>query len=263
MKNLINSKWCILGTICAFSIWSHAARASIAYGSVNNFDTVNDTGSEAHGFEIELDDCHSTDITYTYNYNHYGVPNITEDNSVAAHPKVVIRWESKKNPDGTWAAFTAIPAGPIPPTQGHQFTNPAVNFGGEHFGCGYSIQPSAVLYNWLIDGGGVLVHGGAVQVATPTFTYFPPAVGNPVPAVQAVIVPPPPPVPPPLEFGKAIWVKEIKTTTHNNKEVKLRELVSADPDHPERKNWKNGEPDEVEVEWRILQKSSLKPAGGA
>ena len=263
MNAVVNSNWFTLGALCALALWPQPARASIAYGSVNNFDTVNDTGSEAHGFEIELDDCHSTDITYTYNYNHYGVPAISEDNSVAAHPKVLIRWESKKNPDGTWAAYTAIPAGPIPPTQGHQFTNPAVNFGGEHFGCGYRVQPSAVLYNWLIDGGGALVHGGAVQVATPTFTYFPPAVGNPVPAVQAVIVPPPPPVPPPLEFGKAVWVKEIKTTTHNNKEVKLRELVSADPDHPEAKNWKNGEPDQVEVEWRVLQKSSKQANGGA
>ena len=147
-----------------------AQAAGIAYGTVNNFDTVNDTGSVGHGFEIELDDCHSTDITYTYNYNHYGVPTITEDNSVPAHPKVLIRWESKKNADGTWAAYTAIPAGPIPPTQGHQFTNPNVNFGGEHFGCGYRVQPSAVLYNWLIDNGGSLVHGGAVQVSTPTFT---------------------------------------------------------------------------------------------
>ena len=262
MQTVIKSKWFTLGAFCALALWSQPARASIAYGSVNNFDTVNDTGSEGHGFEIELDDCHSTDVTYTYNYNHYGTPNITEDNSVAAHPKVLIRWESKKNADGTWAAYTAIPAGPIAPTQGHQFTNPAVNFGGEHFGCGYRVQPSAVLYNWLIDGGGVLVHGGAVQVATPTFTYFPPAVGNPVPAVQAVIAPPPAP-PPPLEFGKAVWVKEIKTTTHNNNKVKLRELVSADPDHPEAKNWKNGEPDEVEMEWRILQKSSKQANGGA
>ena len=154
------------------------AQASIAYGSINNFDTVNDTGHECHGFEIELDDIHSTDITYTYNYNHYGVSQITEDNSVAGHPKTIIRWESKKNSDGTWAAYTAIPAGPIPPTQGHQFTNPAVNFGVEHFGAGYKAQPSAVLYNWLIDGGsGTLVHGGAVQVSTPTFTYYPPVVG--------------------------------------------------------------------------------------
>jgi len=164
-----------------------SADASIAYGSINNFDTVNDTGHECHGFEIDIEDCHSTDITYTYNYNHYGVPNITEDNSVAGHPKTIIRWESKKNPDGTWAAYTAIPAGPIPPTQGHQFTNPTVNFGGEHFGAGYNKAVGAVSYNWLIDNGaGTLVNGGAVQVSTPTFTYCPPAAG--VAQVQAVMV---------------------------------------------------------------------------
>jgi hypothetical protein len=230
----------LLAVLCAaLTPLASEVQASIAYGSINNFDTVNDTGHECHGFEIELDDCHSTDVTYTYNYNHYGVPEITEDNSVAGHPKVFIKWQSKKNPDGTWAAYTAIPAAPIPPTQGHQFTDPSVNFGGEHFGVGYTVQPAAVLYNWLIDdGSGSLVHGGAVQVATPTFTYYPP-VGNAAPQVQAVIAPPPPPAPPVLEFGKAVWVKEIKTTTHNAEKVKLRELVSADPDHPEKKNWKN------------------------
>jgi Divergent InlB B-repeat domain/Putative Ig domain len=243
-------------------IYPCAARASIAYGSINNFDTVNDTGHECHGFEIELDDCHSTDITYTYNYNHYGVPEITEDNSVAGHPKVFIKWQSKKNADGSWAAYTAIPAGPISPTNGHMFTNPAVNFGGEHFGVGYKVQPSAVLYNWLIDNGsGALVHGGAVQVSTPTFTYFPPVAGAAA-QVQAVIAPPPPPVPPVKEFGKAVWVKEIKTTTHNANKVKLRDLVSDDPDDPNDKNWKNGEPDEVEVEWRILQKKTSAADGG-
>ena len=240
------------------------ARASIAYGSINNFDTVNDTGQQAHGFEIDIEDCHSTAITYTYNYNHYGVPSITEDNSVAGHPKTIIRWESKKKTDGTWASYTAIPAGPIPPTQGHQFTNPAVNFGGEHFGAGYNAAVGKVTYNWLLDNGaGVLVKGGAVQVSTPTFTYYPPVVGVAAPAqVQAVIVPPPPPAPPATEFGPAVWVKEIRTTAHNNNEVKLRDLVSADPADPTAKNWKNGEPDEVEVEWRILQTSSIKPGGG-
>ncbi len=242
---------------------SDAARASIAYGSINNFDTVNDTGSVCHGFEIEIEDCHSTDISYTYNYNHYGVPRIEQDDSIAGHPKCRIRWESKKNADGSWAAYTAIPSGPINPTNGHQFTNPSVNFGGEHFGVGYRVPASVVKYNWLIDNGaGVLVHGGAVQVSTPVFTYYPPVVGNPAPArVQAVIAPPPPPVPPVKQFGKAVWVKEIKTTTHNNKEIKLRELVSDDPVDPNDKSWANGEPDEVEVEWRILQKRNI-PGGG-
>ena len=252
MKTTINSMLIALGTVCA--LLPQPARASIAYGSINNFDTVNDTGHECHGFEIEMDDCHSTDVTYTFNYNHYGAPNITEDNSLAGHPKCVIRWESKRKPDGTWAAFTAIPAGPIPPTNGHMFTNPAVNFGGEHFGAGYRVQPTAVRYNWLIDNdSGTLVPGGAVQVSTPTFTYYPPAPANPIPAVQAVIAPPPPPAPEPKEFGKAVWVKEIRTTSHNPNEVKLRNLLSDDPDDPSDKNWRNGEPDEVETEWQILQ----------
>ena len=50
------------------------ARAGIAYGTVNNFDTVNATSNVCHGFEIELDDIRTTDITYTYDYNHYGTP---------------------------------------------------------------------------------------------------------------------------------------------------------------------------------------------
>jgi hypothetical protein len=176
--------------------------------------------------------------------------------TASRHPKCRIRWESKKNPDGSWAAYTAIPSAPIAPTNGHMFTNPSVNFGGEHFGVGYRVPATVVKYNWLIDNGsGALVHGGAVQVSTPRVHLLSRLSGNPLPAqVQAVIAPPPPPVPPVKQFGKAVWVKEIKTTTHNNKEVKLRDLVSDDPVDANDKNWANGEPDEVEVEWRILQK---------
>ena len=56
-----------LQTVCAASLLAMAAnhaQASIAYGTINNFDTVNDTSNVCHGFEIELDDCRSQDITY-------------------------------------------------------------------------------------------------------------------------------------------------------------------------------------------------------
>ena len=249
--------------ILAMAFTGSAAQASVAYGSINNFDTVNDTEHECHGFEIEIEDCHSTDITYTYDYNHYGTSHITEDNSVPGHPKCIIRWESKKNANGSWAAFTAIPSGPITPTDGHRFTDPSVNFGGEHFGVGYNKAVGAITYNWLIDNGaGVLVHGGAVQVATPTFTYYPPFGGN-AGQVQAGIRPPEPPEVHPLEFGPPVWVKEIRTTSHNNKKVKLRELVSDDPNDANEKNWKNGEPDEVETEWQLLQTEFAAGDGGA
>jgi len=261
-KTLFRWAGTVLYALCLSTFIATPAEASVAYGSINNFDTVNDTGQECHGFEIEIEDCRSTDVTYTYNYNHYGVPKITQDDSVAGHPKCRIRWESKKNADGSWAAYTAIPAGPIAPTNGHMFTNPNINFGGEHFGVGYRVPAKVIRYNWLIDNGaGALVHGGAVQVSTPSFTYYPPVAAAPA-QVQAVIAPPPPPVPEPKEFGKAVWVKEIKTTTHNANKVNLRDLVSDDPDDANDKNWKNGEPDEVEVEWRILQKKYSAADGG-
>jgi hypothetical protein len=237
-----------------------SANASTAYGSLNNFDCVNDTGYEAHGFDIEMDDMRSRDITYTYDWNHYGVPTITEDLSDPLHPKVLVRYASKKKPDGTWAAFTAIPSGPILPTDGHQFTDPSVNFGGEHYGVGFYGSPTAVRYFWLIDtGSGTLTRGAPVYVATPSFTYNAPVGGAPA-NIVAVIALPPPPVQPPSQFGEASWVKAIKTTTHNNGEVHLNELVGDDPEKAQ--PWANGEPDEVETEWRLMQTEFGADGGG-
>ena len=41
---------------------STAAQADTAYGALGNFDVVNDTGQTCNGFEIEIDDAHSTEI---------------------------------------------------------------------------------------------------------------------------------------------------------------------------------------------------------
>ena len=243
-----------LAGLCAtglLALGSSPVRASIAYGTLNNFDTVNDTGEPCHGFEIELDDCHSKDVTYCYSYNHYGTPSIREDTtSVPGHTNCFVRYAAIRT-NGVWSASTAVPSGPIVPTQGHQFTNPSLNFGGEHFGVGYYSSPTAVKYNWLVDNGaGVLVHGPAVMVSTPVFTYYAPAAGVPA-QVQAAIQPVP--EVPVWEFGTPSWIKAIVTSSHTNREVKLRDLVSADPDFPGEKDWRNGEPDEVETEWDLLQ----------
>lgn len=249
------------------ALGSHAASASTAYGDLNNFDAVNDTGQDCHGFEIELDDVRSTDITYTYDWNHYGAPKIREDLSDPAHPKVIVRYESAKNPDGTWAAFTAMPLAPLAPTDGHSCTDPSRNDGCEHFGVGYYGSPTAIRYNWLVeDGTGNLTLGPAVAVATPTWTYNPPVlqdpaappdpVANPVlqPAeVLAVIPAPDIAVPAGKDFGAPVWMKVIKTTTHNADPVPLAELISDDVDADGEAEWRNNEPDEVESEWKLVQ----------
>jgi putative Ig domain-containing protein/uncharacterized protein DUF11 len=253
----------LAGVLAAFA--SSPAMASTAYGDLNNFDVFNDTGVECHGFEIELDDVHSTDITYTFDWNHYGAPTITEDNGDPAHPKVFVRYAAKyASATGMFSAFTAIPSAPPSPTDGHQCTDPSVNIGCEHFGVGYYGTPSAVRYNWLIEdpfAPGSLIHGPAVNVSTPTWTYLPPAPAQPVAQVQAVILAPPAPEVPVFEFGDAVWVKSIVTTSHNNGVVELKDLVSDDPNDPNDPNWTNGEPDEVEVEWQILQTEFNNPNG--
>jgi len=245
-----------------------AQAAGIAYGTVNNFDTVNDTGVECHGFEIELDDIRSSDVSYTYDYNHYGTPKITEDTwSVPGHTNVFVRYQAVWTNNSGWSAYTAIPAGPIPPTQGHQFTNPGTNFGGEHFGVGFNVQPTKVLYFWMVDNGAhTLTRGGQVSVSTPTFTYSPPVAG--VPAQVAAVIPAPVPIlPPTYEFSDASWVKVITTTSHTNSEVRVTDLMTPDPEDPTGRDWRNGQTNiEVETEWQILQidynSSDYNPTNG-
>ncbi len=241
---------------------STSAQASTAYGDLNNFDVFNDTGQECHGFEIELEDIHSTDITYTFDWNHYGAPTVTEDNSVPGHPKVIIRYAAKYV-SGAFTAYTAVPTTTPSPTNGHMCTDISVNFGCEHFGVGHYGAPTAIRHNWLIKdptSPGTLIKGPPVNVATPSWTYYPPAGGQPA-VVQAVILAPPPPPAPVYEFGDATWVKSIVTVSHNNAPVALDQLVSDDPDDPNDENWAHGEPDEVEVEWHILQTEFNNPAG--
>ena len=244
--------------IAMLALGAHAASASTAYGDLNNFDAVNDTGQECHGFEIEIDDIRSTDVTYTYDWNHYGAPKIREDLSDPAHPKVFVRYESAKNPDGSWAAYTAMPVAPLAPTDGHSCTNPAVNDGCEHFGVGYYGTPTALRYNWLVDDGqGNLVLGPPVAVATPTWTYNPPVVvnGNVEQPAEVVAAIPAPEleIPPNKEFGEPMWMKVIKTTTHNPDPVALEDLISDDLDGDNLADWQNREPDEIESEWTLVQ----------
>ena len=247
-----------LSVVACLALASGTARASIAYGNINNFDTVNDTSNVCHGFEIELDDIQTTDITYTFDYNHYGTPKITEfttNDAAGWHTNVLVRYEAVwTNTD--WSAYTAIPTTNIPPTQGHAFTDPSLNFGGEHFGVGYRNSPTKVYYHWLLDSGAhTLALGPQVNVSTPVFTALAPA--QIVPVIPAPVLPvPPPPLSDPTivyEFSDATWVKVITTTSHTNSPVPLRDLVTPDTNNPSAKDWRNGEPDEVEIEWQLLQ----------
>ena len=128
------------------------AIASTSFGDLNNFDVFNDTGVECHGFEIELEGIHSTDITYTFDWNHYGPPTITEDNTDPAHPKVLVRYAARYDTaTSSFLAYTAMPTTTPSPTNGHQCTDTSVNIGCEHFGVGHYGAPTIIRYNWLVE----------------------------------------------------------------------------------------------------------------
>jgi len=248
----------------ALALASQAALATTVIGDLNNFDTLNDTGQTCYGFEIEIDDVRATDITYTFDWNHYGAPKIREDLSDLAHPKVFVRYESTWDPVGqTWGApngvtntpsFTNTASPTTTPPAGHTCTDTSVNEGCEHFGVGYYGVPSRIVYNWLVDGGaGTLVYfGSPVSIATPNWTYTPPAAGVPAQVVAAIPAPVVP-IPAQQKFGEPTWVKVVKTTSHNAQPIALAQLISDDADGDQLADWTNGEPDEVETEWKLLQ----------
>lgn len=223
------------------------AQASDIRGGLGNFDALNHTGGVVYGIEIEFDDARSKYVVSTYPGNHYGYGKVREDLSDPLHPKVFVRYEKE-------GAFT----NPYPANSTIHCYDLSKNVGcehfGVHFGYGSAAAPySAVKYNWLVkDASGKLVVGPALQLNVPVFDYTPPTTNFPAQVVATI---PAPIVPQAVvkEFGEPSWVKVIKTTTHSTRVLALGDLISDDHDGDGHADWTNGEPDEVESEWYLLQ----------
>jgi len=224
------------------------------FGSLSNFDVMNDLQQETHGFEIELDGINSP-FLYTFSGNRYG-----SATTVPFAGGVYLRWTSKWDPaTQTWTASTPI-ATNFTPTAGHQCTMWAVGYatsGCEHFGVGlpYYTNPTNVIYRWLIadpaNPGSLIANGTPVSIPAPVWSVPPPA-PNQAPVVVAEVQPPPPPQPQ-LQFGEAKWVKVYKT--EQNREVGLDELVADNPVVPQ-------DAAQAEVTWKLLQHNPHSPNSG-
>ena len=236
----------------SLALFSTPALATAIYGSLGNFDIINDTGQTAHGFEIELDGTLPSNVFSTFGapYNRYGTPTITTDGT-----NTFVRYESTYN-SGTWAVGTD--SGTYAPTGGHSLFFPQYggaaaypNVPGDHFGVALNTNPTNTVYHWLLDDGhGNLVKAGtSVMVPAPVLAVVPPA--NPVnPAgIQAVVQAPPPENG--QQFNDAIWAKVFTTVVENPNPVELNQLVLGNavvaPDT------------ETEVEWQLLQSNPARP----
>jgi hypothetical protein len=133
MKNVIQRHF---GVALALVWLALPAHAQTLFGSLSNFDVVNDTGQICRGFEIELEGISPPDVAFTFGnpYIRYGDPSI-----VATGTGTIVRYASAFGASG-WAVGTPVPSGPFP-TGGHQCFFPAYGgdpnyetLGGEHFG---------------------------------------------------------------------------------------------------------------------------------
>src|SRR5450432_2996440 len=72
-------------------------------GSLSNFDVLNDTGQQCHGFEIELHGISSKDVGFTFGapYIRYDLPTVVD-----IPGGVVVRYASSKDAAGHFTSGT-------------------------------------------------------------------------------------------------------------------------------------------------------------
>lgn len=236
----------------------HAA-ASGTFGSLANFDVVNDTGWTAHGFEIELEGIDRHHISDVFGLNRdfgtaspgdverYGLP--TLEDLIGPGGQVTgtrIRYQASFS-NGVWSAGTASGVFATPGESCWTFGNVGYpNVPCDHFGVSTIGSPTGTRYQWLVESGtpGQLV---AAPVAIPAVNFTPPPqAADPVVAViQAQRVDPVVPQ------NNAFWVKIVQTTLENN--VDLNELMGGHHAFENPAIAALNDKTEVEIEWQVLQ----------
>lgn len=251
------------------------AAAVSVFGSLANFDTVNDTGKPAYGFEIEIEDSlffkGSVGSVFGLNRSFGGV--------AGGNPLGVVRFGSASVTDyndalghhagvhitygGTIGAISTPANDPLHPynTPGESCwpganpnwqANPC-----DHFGITTVGSPAKTTYNWLVQSAAnpAVLEKQVVGIPAVNYVYTPAPAPQPnvppVPAqvnVQIQAIAPNPEQPENVDlWGEAFWVRTY--TTKVNKNIDLGNLLRGDPE---------AEKAEIESEWSIFQ---MAPAG--
>lgn len=251
MQSVIGKSLAILSLVLAPTVLS--AQTVTMFGALSNFDVMNDTGKETHGFEIEIHG--ASGVMYSFNWNRYGNATIVPfPNGGGVYVRYMAQYNSVTK---TWSATTPI-ATDFTPTNGHQCVMGTPNYnasGCEHFGVGYYNGGSLTVYRWLIEDpnnpGNLIPNGTNVSIPAPVWTVIPPALPGDAAQVQ-VEVQPPAPVPPAKQFGEAQWMKTFKNEI--NRQAGLDELVAGNAINP-------NDAAHVETAWELLQRDINDPGG--
>ncbi len=238
------------------------AQTGTVSGTLAGFDVVNNSGQEAHGFEVQFEGLQQNQLYYSVYGGRYGSPK-----PVAYATGVYQRYQAIYDPNSkTWSATTPVGAS-NPSFSWQDCYLGGVNYGTsgcEHFGQSLhplnSGQTVVVTGRWLVEdpaNPGTLIALNP-PAAIPFITWF---FGAPVPPGGTVPPPPAPGTTPvvsatfeapeapetPDKYGPAKWVKIF--TTQFTRELTADELASTNPSVvPESAT-------QVEVAWDIVQKS--------
>lgn len=184
-----------LSALCAATLLAlvPSVGSATVVGFLGNFDVINDTGSTAHGFEIELEGLHISDITDTFggdgrgfpsgsgfdpltSVERYGAPTITEyDNGVTFGTKVTYMGLY----NGTWDYGTpSVAAGSFATPGDNCWSGGGLGYNAstpcDHFGVGTSKNATKTTYSWLLetDTPGVLSNG-VIGLPAPVWEVIP------------------------------------------------------------------------------------------
>jgi len=229
------------------------------FGSLANFDVVNDTGSTAHGFEIDIEGISSAEISSLFgsanrwpNMERYGSPTVTD---TATGVKIVYQ---ASYTGGKWSAGTPSGGLAVSPSDscwplGAKAYGPL--YPCDHFGVSTTVQTPKVNYFWLVESTPGAATLNALPVAVPnpvwTVTPVPPVANVPQPPQVNVVIAAPQPLN--YEFGEARWVKVTATGTLHD--VAVEDLVAENAILKKAQT-------QVQVEWQLLQVDSGSPGSG-
>lgn len=236
-----------------------AVQASQVFGTLANFDSVNDTGTTAHGFEIELEGIRRSNVLDVFGMNRnfgtaspgdvvrYGVPTIQDlYDSRGAVSGVRIVYSASYSA-GVWSAGTASGVFNTPGESCWTFGNVGYpNVPCDHFGVSTDLTPTRTTYNWLLETAtpGVLAKAG---VAIPSVSFSPPAAPA-APVVAVIQAQQPDPV---KRENNAFWVKIITTTLPDAAD--LSELMGGNNAFANPRIAAMNGVAETEIEWQVLQ----------
>lgn len=282
----MNLKHSPLALAASLALLALPVSAVSVIGNLANFDTVNNTGHSAYGFEIELEDAQMWDDSRNASLHNsskyvYDVFGLNRDFGLPGGPSAVVRFGTARveNYDNAGAhagvrITYGLAAGALPGA-GAIFTQAAAATGfstpGEscwpgananwqnspcdHFGVSTAGSPLTTRYSWLVQASeGATLSRQLVGIPAVAYQALAPVVVQPgQPALQPVVarieaVEVEPELRDGYRWGSAVWVKTFTTVT-KSRDIDLGNLLigrNGDADL-------NGKVDKVDIRWTLLQ----------